>query len=332
MIASNQERSIEIQYLENILPIANDGQDVIEGLSSTPKTIPAKYFYDAYGSELFEQICLLPEYYPTRTETEILQQASAEIAELTGVCELVELGSGSSTKTRLLLSAYENLGQPWQYVPIDVSSEILKESALQLHSEYPHLSILGLVGTYEQALLQLPPSSLPKRMIVFLGSTLGNFTQEECDRLFNEVRDILQVGDYFLLGIDLQKPKEILEKAYNDSQGVTAKFNLNMLSHLNQRYEGNFDLNSFQHHAIYNQNEQQIEMYLRAKQVQTIQLKKLDLKIEIKAGESILTEISRKFNLEQMEEFLAQNRLKPIKYWTDEKQWFGLILSQLKEE
>lgn len=332
MITSNQKRSIEIKYLENILPKVNDGQDVIDGLTATPKTLSPKYFYDAYGSELFEQICLLPEYYPTRTETGILQQVSNEIAEITGVCELVELGSGSSTKTRLLLSAYENLGQPWQYVPIDVSREILKESALQLHSEYAHLSILGLVGTYEQALLQLPPSSLPKRMIVFLGSSLGNFTQEECDRLFNEVRDILQVGDYFLLGIDLQKPKEILEKAYNDSQGVTAKFNLNMLSHLNGRYDGNFDLDLFQHQAIYNQTEKQIEMYLTAKQNQKIQLAKLNLDIEMEAGESILTEISRKFDLSQMGDFLAQHRLKTVKSWTDEKQWFGLILSQLSAD
>ncbi len=331
MITTNQKHSIEIKYLENILPIVNNGQDVIDGLTATPKILPAKYFYDTYGSELFEQICLLPEYYPTRTETSILRQASAEIAQITGVCELVELGSGSSTKTRLLLSAYENLGQPWQYVPIDVSSEILKESALQLHQEYPHLSILGLVGTYEQALLQLPSASLPQRMIVFLGSSLGNFTQEECDRLFNEVRDILQVGDYFLLGIDLHKPKEILEKAYNDSQGVTAKFNLNMLSHLNWRYDGNFDLDTFQHQAIYNQMEKQIEMYLTAKQNQKIQLVKLDLDIEIKAGESILTEISRKFDLRQMEDFLGQHRLKTVKYWTDEKQWFGLILSQLRD-
>lgn len=330
MITSNQKRSIEIKYLENILPIINDGEDVIKGLTTTPKTLPPKYFYDAYGSELFEQICLLPEYYPTPTETAILQQASEEIAQITGVCELVELGSGSSKKTRLLLSAYENLGQPWQYVPIDVSSEILKESALTLQKEYPHLSILGLVGTYEQALLQLPPSSLAKRMIVFLGSSLGNFTEPECDRLFQEIRDILQVGDYFLLGIDLQKPKEILEKAYNDSQGVTAKFNLNMLSHLNQRYDGNFDINSFHHQAIYNQKENQIEMYLTATKKQKIQLRKLNLEIEIEAGESILTEISRKFDLSQMEEFLAQHRLQTIKYWTDEKKWFALILSQLK--
>lgn len=329
MITSKQKGSIEIKYLENILPIIKDGQDVIEGLTATPKTLPPKYFYDAYGSELFEQICLLPEYYLTRTETAILEQASDEIAQITGVCQLVELGSGSSTKTRLLLSAYENLGQPWQYVPIDVSNQILQESALQLHNEYPHLSILGLVGTYEQALLQLPPSSLPQRMIVFLGSSLGNFTQEECDRLFNEVRDILQVGDYFLLGIDLQKPKEILEKAYNDSQGVTAKFNLNMLSHLNRRYDGNFNLHWFRHQAIYNQKEKQIEMYLTVNQNQKIQLAKLDLEIEMEAEESILTEISRKFDLEQMEEFLAQHRLKTVKSWTDEKQWFALILSQL---
>nr|WP_066119932.1 L-histidine N(alpha)-methyltransferase [Geminocystis sp. NIES-3709] len=329
MLITNQDKKIDIKYLENFSLTNDEGADVIQGLISIPKSLPSKYFYDRLGSELFEKICDLPEYYPTRTETSILTTASKEIADITGICELVELGSGSSTKTRLLLSAYDSLGKPWQYVPIDVSSEILKNTALQLHEEYDNLSILGLVGTYEQALLQLPSSSLSQRMIIFLGSTLGNFTHQQSDLLFNEVRDILTVGDYFLLGIDLQKPVDILENAYNDSQGITAAFNLNMLCHINRCFDGNFDINLFKHQAIYNQEKQQIEMYLYAQKYHKVRLDKLDLNINFKENEPVLTEISRKFNLNQMQEFLANHQLKTIKYWTDENKYFGLILTQL---
>ncbi|MBL1209567.1 L-histidine N(alpha)-methyltransferase [Geminocystis sp. GBBB08] len=329
MLITNQRKKIAIKYLKNLFLNVDDGADVIQGLTTIPKTLPPKYFYDRLGSELFEKICDLPEYYPTRTETTILTKACQEIVEITGICELVELGSGSSTKTRLLLSAYDNFGKPWQYIPIDVSSEILKNTALQLHQEYNNLSILGLVGTYEQALWQLPPSSLPQRMIIFLGSTLGNFTDEQSDQLFNEVRDILTMGDYFLLGIDLQKPIEILETAYNDNQGITAAFNLNMLSHLNNCFEGNFDIDLFKHQAIYNQEKQQIEMYLSAQKSHKVRLNKLDLEITFKESESILTEISRKFKLTEMQDFLGNYRLKTVKSWTDENKYFGLILTQL---
>lgn len=329
MRIKNQEDKINIQYLKNLSFNVDENIDVIQGLTSIPKTLSPKYFYDQLGSQLFEKICDLPEYYPTRTETDILTTASDEIVEITGICELVELGSGSSTKTRLLLSAYDSLGKPWKYIPIDVSSEILKNTALQLHQEYDNLSILGLVGTYEQALLQLPPSSLPQRMIIFLGSTLGNFTYEQSDGLFDEIRDILQVGDYFLLGIDLQKPIDILETAYNDSQGITAAFNLNALSHLNHCFDGNFDINLFKHQAIYNQESQQIEMYLYAQKNHDVRLNKLDLDINFKKNEPILTEISRKFHLNEMQDFLAKHRLKTVKYWTDKSNYFGLVLTQL---
>lgn len=329
MFISNPEKKIDIKYLDNFSLREDEGVDVIQGLISIPKSLPSKYFYDRLGSELFEKICDLPEYYPTRTETKILTKASQEIADITGICELVELGSGNSTKTRLLLSAYDSFGKPWQYIPIDVSRDILENSALKLHKEYDNLSILGLVGTYQQALLQLPPSSLSKRMIIFLGSTLGNFTHDQSDRLFNEVRDILTVGDYFLLGIDLQKSVDILENAYNDSQGITAAFNLNILCHINRCFHGNFDINLFKHQAIYNQKEQQIEMYLYSQKNHHVRLNKLDLNLEITNNEPILTEISRKFKLDEMQDFLANHRLKTVKYWTDENNYFGLILTRL---
>ncbi|WP_405196630.1 L-histidine N(alpha)-methyltransferase [Zarconia navalis] len=305
-----------------------DGQDVISGLTQNPKSLPPQYFYDDRGSQFFEQICELPEYYPTRTEAWILRQFSHEIAKMTGACELIELGSGSSTKTRLLLDAYQALGNKLRYVPIDVSGGILTESACDLLQDYPSLKIQGLVGTYEQALAQLKPTSLPSRMIFFLGSSLGNLTPQKCDRFFSQILAALDMGEYFLLGVDLQKPKQILEAAYNDARGVTAQFNLNMLEHLNQRFAGNFDIQRFEHWAFYNNRLNQIEMHLRCLETHTVCLEKLDLTVEFKARETIETEISRKFNLEVIQRELQVKGFKPLAVWTDPQEWFGLILSQ----
>ena len=306
-----------------------DGKDVIKGLTEKLKSLPPKYFYDDPGSQLFEKICELPEYYPTRTEAWILEQYADEIAEITNCCELIELGSGSSTKTQALLTAYQKISGNCRYLPIDVSGGILKTSVLQLQEKYPDIAIHGLLGTYEQALVHLESNYLQSRMLFFLGSSLGNFNQEECDIFLNQVSRTLQPGDYFLLGIDLQKPPDILEAAYNDSQEVTAAFNLNMLSHLNWRFQGNFDISLFKHQAVYNQVDHQIEMYLHCQKSHWVSLELLDLKVNFEAGESILTEISRKFNLATMEKNLSDKGLKTVKTWTDEKEWFGLILCQV---
>lgn len=304
------------------------GSDVIQGLTQTPKSLPPKYFYDDRGSILFEQICELPEYYPTRTEAAILRQYAGEIAQMTGSCELVELGSGSSTKTRLLLDAYDAHAYPLRYVPIDVSAGILESSAQQLLADYPSLQIQGLVGTYELALQQLTPVQLPNRMILFLGSTLGNFNTQECDVFFSQIQSALKVGEYFLLGVDLQKPKPLLEAAYNDSQDITAEFNLNMLEHLNRRFGGNFDTQLFEHWAFYNDELNQIEMHLRCLKPHSVRLEALDLTVNFDEGETIMTEISRKFDLEDIQQELQVRGLTPLKVWTDPKQWFGLILCQ----
>ncbi|MGD1805331.1 L-histidine N(alpha)-methyltransferase [Dapis sp. BLCC M126] len=308
--------------------VKNDGQDVIAGLTKNPKTLPPKYFYDDYGSELFEQICELPEYYPTRTETSILEKCADEIAELTGSKELVELGSGSSTKTRLLLDAYQKIGNSFTYIPTDVSGGILKTSVLELQEKYPYFSIQGLLGTYEETLAYLESTPAPTRTICFLGSSAGNFSPEKFDHFLTQIARSLQPGNYFLLGIDLHKPKEILESAYNDAQGITAAFNLNMLSHLNWRFQGNFDLNLFSHQAIYNQAESQIEMRLYCQENVTFSLENLDLKVNFQAGENILTEISRKFDLGILQTKLEAKGLKVKKVWIDPKKWFGLILCQ----
>ena len=306
-----------------------DGKDVIKGLTEKLKSLPPKYFYDDPGSQLFEKICELPEYYPTRTEAWILQEYADEIAAITNCCDLIELGSGSSTKTQALLTAYQKIANSCRYLPIDVSGGILKTSVLQLQEKYPDIAIHGLLGNYEQALVHLESNYLQSRMLFFLGSSLGNFNQEECDIFLNQVSRTLQPGDYFLLGIDLQKPQDILEAAYNDSQEVTAAFNLNMLSHLNWRFQGNFDISLFKHQAVYNQVDHQIEMYLHCQKSHWVSLELLDLKVNFEAGESILTEISRKFNLATMEKNLSDKGLKTVKTWTDEKEWFGLILCQV---
>lgn len=314
-----------------------DGEDVIQGLIKTPKSLPPKYFYDDLGSELFEQICDLPEYYPTRTEAWILNEYAHEIAEITGTCELVELGSGSSTKTHFLLNAYQKVANlltdsipdAFSYIPVDVSGGILKTSVLHLQQKYSNLSIEGLLGTYDEALVYLGKNHHRSRMIFFLGSSIGNFTPSESNDFLGKVSHALTKGDYFLLGLDLQKPKQILEAAYNDSQQVTAAFNLNMLAHLNWRFRGDFDLDLFTHQAIYNQIDHQIEMYLYARSPHQASLDILDLKVQFQAGESILTEISRKFDLAAVQVQLRSQGLETIKIWTDPQQWFGLVLCQV---
>ena len=314
-----------------------DGEDVIQGLIKTSKSLPPKYFYDDRGSELFEQICDLPEYYPTRTEAWILNEYAHEIAEITGSCELVELGSGSSTKTHFLLNAYQKVANlltdsipdAFSYIPVDVSGGILKTSVLHLQQKYSNLSIEGLLGTYDEALVYLGKNHRRSRMIFFLGSSIGNFTPAESDDFLGKVFHALTKGDNFLLGLDLQKPKQILEAAYNDSQQVTAAFNLNMLAHLNWRFHGDFDLDLFRHQAIYNQVDHQIEMYLYARSPHQASLDILDLKVQFQAGESILTEISRKFDLAAVQVQLRSQGLETIKIWTDPQKWFGLVLCQV---
>lgn len=306
------------------------GSDVVNGLTQIRKSLSPRYFYDDRGSELFEQICELPEYYPTRTEAAILRDCAPEIASLTGACEIVELGSGSSTKTRILLDAYEKRGYPLRYLPIDVSGGILESSAKQLLRDYPSLQVHGLVSTYEMALANLAPAGLPTRTICFLGSTLGNLNAKECDVFFSQIVEAMEVGEYFLLGIDLHKSKDILEPAYNDSQGVTAEFNLNMLRHLNRRFDGNFDTQQFEHVAFYNETEHQIEMHLQSLRSQTVELRALDLTVDFDKSETILTEISRKFDLNHMQQYLQKQGLTTVKYWTDPNRWFGLVLAQLR--
>jgi L-histidine Nalpha-methyltransferase len=322
---------LQIEHLVSATAPSEDelhpGSDVVRGLSQPLKTLSPRYFYDDRGSQLFEQICDLPEYYLTRAETTILQQSADAIVQLTGACEIVELGSGSSTKTRLLLDAYQRAGLPLCYRPIDISAGMLESSAHSLMLDYPTLHVHALVGTYELALQRLGAATLPKRMICFIGSTLGNLNPMECQEFLTQIKTALQPGEYFLLGVDLQKPIAQLEAAYNDSQGITAAFNLNLLAHLNRRFAGDFDLAQFTHRAVYNRTDQQIEMYLESRKAQTVHLNALGLTVEFAAGESILSEISRKFNLTTLQAQLSAQGLPPLQSWTCDQQ-FGVLLCQ----
>ncbi|MCS6959658.1 MAG: L-histidine N(alpha)-methyltransferase [Pseudanabaenaceae cyanobacterium SKYGB_i_bin29] len=305
-----------------------EAAELTHSLTQIPKQIPPKYFYDDRGSQLFEAICLLPEYYLTRTETELLAKVAPQLPSYTGACELVELGSGSSRKTHIILQAYQQRGLPLRYTPIDISSSILEISAYNLLQSYPGLEVHGIVATYEEALAHLPPTQLPCRLLYFLGSSLGNLDRQQCATFFQQVYQGLQGGDYFLLGVDLHKDKAILEAAYNDAQGVTAAFNLNILAHLNRRFGANFNLSNFRHVAIYNDAEHQIEMYLESLVNQDVYLQGLDLRLSLQAGERIRTEISRKFNLPELTNELRTKGFRGLQTWQDDRGWFGLWLGQ----
>ena len=325
---------LEIEYLVSQTantcgqPSQAEYEELEHCLLQSPRQIPSKYFYDARGSLLFEQICNLPEYYLTCTETEILESSAQVIAQLTGDCQIVELGSGSATKTRILLSAYSRLAgdRPLFYVPIDISDSILISSAKQLCQQYPTLTIHGLVSDYDMALASLPPSPAPRRLICFLGSTLGNFSPQQCDAFFERLALVLAPGDYFLIGIDCHKSTEVLVSAYNDSAQVTAQFNLNILHHLNQRFGTNFVPELFRHQAIYNSILQQIEMYLISQADQTILLPWLRQTLPIKTGEKILTEISRKFSPMDIKQQLQAKGLDLVMSFSDRQNWYSVLL------
>jgi L-histidine N-alpha-methyltransferase len=319
--------------VENRMTAAHDaaiaaGQDVIAGLSQPRKALPPKYFYDDRGSELFEQITEQPEYYLTRTERQILATYAGAIADTVGPCDLIELGSGSASKTRLLFNAYQQRGVPLRYVPVDVSGTMLETSAQALLTEYENLTVHGLVSTYDQALQNLPATDSPRRLIAFIGSTLGNLAPEPEQRFFQQVSQALTHGDYFLLGVDLHKDTATLEAAYNDSQGISAAFNLNMLQHLNWRFDGNFDLSQFRHVSFYNEGDRQVEMYIESMTAQTITLQALNLTVEFAQGERLFSEISRKFDPEVLTQELLGFDLAVRHIFTDDQRQFALLLCQ----
>ncbi|NOT55947.1 MAG: L-histidine N(alpha)-methyltransferase [Deltaproteobacteria bacterium] len=301
-------------------------EDVATGLRRSQKTIPPKYFYDAPGSLLFEQICQQPEYYLTRTEAMILRDHVADVVDVVGNCTVVELGSGSAVKTRLLFDEYQRREQALHYVPIDISASMLEESARTLTTIYPRLQIDGLATDYWHGLAALPHAHT--RLVLFLGSNLGNFTLAEQDQLFTQLARTLQRGDYFLIGLDLRKPIAVLEPAYNDAAGVTAAFNLNLLQRMNRELGARFDASTFAHHAFYNMDQHQVEMHLRSTVAQEVRISALEMRVAFDAGETIHTEISRKFEPAEVRAQLASHGFTPRAQWADAREWFLVSLFQ----
>lgn len=301
-------------------------EDVLVGLQYPQKTIPPKYFYDARGSLLFEQICEQPEYYLTRTEATILREHTADIIDIVGNSTLVELGSGSAVKTRFLFDEYQHRGLAIHYVPIDISASMLEESAQNLMTAYPQLQIDGLATDYWHGLAALPYSQT--RLVLFLGSNLGNFTLAEQSQLFAQLARTLQRGDYFLIGLDLRKPRIVLEAAYNDAAGVTAAFNLNLLHRMNRELGARFDASTFTHLAFYNATQHQVEMHLQSSITQKVIIADLDLHVSFCSGETIHTEISRKFAPAEVRAQLVDYGFTPRAQWTDDRDWFLVSLFQ----
>ena len=302
-------------------------EDVLDGLTRPLKELPPKYAYDSRGAALFDRICELPEYYPTRTERSILERVAGELIATTGASELVELGSGSATKTRLLLDAMAAAGTLQRFVAVDVTERVVRESAAELTREYPGLAVHGLIGDFERHLDRLPPATGP-RLLAFLGGTIGNFVPASRQRFLRTIAGLLADGDHLLLGTDLVKDRATLEAAYDDSDGITAEFNRNILHVINRELGANFDPAGFQHVARFDAENEWMDIRLRAREAQEVVLPAIDLKVRFAAGEELRTEISAKFTRERVAAELAAAGLALAAWHTDENDWFALSLAR----
>jgi L-histidine Nalpha-methyltransferase len=302
--------------------------DVTRGLQATPKELPSKYFYDEEGSALFDAITRLPEYYPTRTERSILVERAGEIAARSGADTLIELGSGTSEKTRLLLDAFHQRGALRRFVPFDVDEMTLRSAAAAVATEYPGVAVHAVVGDFERHLALLPSGG--RRMIAFLGSTIGNLTPEQRAVFLADIVAQLEPGDTFLLGTDLVKDVGRLEAAYDDSAGVTAAFNRNVLHRLNREFDADFVPDRFEHVALFDTERDWIEMRLRSSVDQVVTIAGLDLTVRFAAGEEMRTEISAKFRSDGLTSELTVAGLELLGLWTDPAGDFALSLSTPK--
>jgi L-histidine N-alpha-methyltransferase len=303
-------------------------EDVLDGLARPLKELPSKFFYDDRGSALFERICELPEYYPTRTERSILAASAAEIVARTGMRDLVELGAGYATKTRVLLDAMRDAGTLERYVPFDVSEITVLACVEQLTREYEGLHVHGVVGDFDRDLGRLPPPAGP-RVVAFLGGTIGNFLPGSRRRFLRALAGLLGADGHLLLGTDLVKDPSRLEAAYDDSAGVTAEFNRNVLHVLNRGLGGDFRPELFEHVAFYDRERAWVEMRLRASERCTVTLAALDLRLELSAREELRTEISAKFTRERLRADLTAAGLELEAFFTDADEEYGLSLSRL---
>ena len=314
-------------YIHNLVkrdPRAGLAEDVRKGLTAQPKRFLPKYFYDELGSQLFEAICLLPEYYLTRAENEILERYSDEIAAaVPGNKTLLEMGSGSASKTRLVIEALLRRQSDLLFIPVDISATALESSSRILLQSYPRLRIEAYAADYFAGLTELSKKLRGRTLALFLGSNISNFEEEEALRFLRAMRTVLQSGDALLLGADLKKDPAILEAAYNDALGVTSAFNLNVLARINRELGGTFDLRAFKHYAFFNESSSRIEIYIESLRNQTVRIEKLDLEVEFSAGELIHTENSHKYDLDSIAELAKSTGFKSARTWFDSQERFS---------
>lgn len=302
--------------------------DVLDGLTKPFKELSPKHFYDTRGSELFERICELPEYYPTRTEMAILRDRAAEIVSISGAGELVELGSGATDKARVVLDAMTEAGSLERYVPLDVSESVIEDAGRELIEDYPGLRVHGVVGDFERHLEHVPDTEGAARLVALLGGTIGNFPPGTRRGLLTKIASLLGPEDRLLLGTDLVKNSAIIEAAYNDSQGVTAEFNRNLLHVLNRELGADFEPEAFDHVAFFDRRHEWVEMRLKARRPCSVLVSELDLRVEFAAGEELRTEISAKFTPERVQGDLEAAGLELEAWFTDPEQLFAISVSK----
>jgi L-histidine N-alpha-methyltransferase len=302
--------------------------DVLDGLTKPFKELAPKHFYDARGSELFEQITEQPEYYPTRTEMAILREQAPAIVSLTGAGELVELGAGASDKARLLLDAMRDADTLRRYIPLDVSESVVEDAARTLIEDYGDLQVHGVVGDFERHLEHVPDAEGVPRLVALLGGTIGNFPPGTRRNVLSKIATLLGPDDRLLLGTDLVKDPRIIEAAYNDAAGITAEFNRNLLHVLNRELHADFQPESFEHIAFYDRRNEWVEMRLRATRASSVYIADLDLRIEFAAGEELRTEISAKFTRAHVEADLEAAGLELERWFTDDEDLFAVTMAR----
>jgi len=319
-----RDRRLFIHNLVKRDPLTGLAEDVRKGLTAYPKRFLPKYFYDELGSQLFEAICLLPEYYLTRAENEILERYADEIAaSVEGQKTLVEMGSGSASKTRLIIEALLRSQPEVLFMPVDISATALESSSRNLLQSYPRLKIEAFAADYFAGLAELGKKPRSRTLALFLGSNISNFDIDEADRFLRAMRSVLKKGDALLLGADLKKDPAILEAAYNDALGVTSAFNLNVLARINRELGGTFDLHAFRHRAFYNEGVGRIEIYIESLRKQTVRIEKLDLEVLFEAGELIHTENSYKYDMAGIARLASATGFTCSRSWFDSQERFS---------
>jgi len=293
-------------------------------LTDNPRSLPCRYLYDQRGSELFERICQLPEYYLTRTEAGILARHAADIQQETGSVTLIELGSGTSAKTDCLLAAYSTNGNSVRYMPVDISESALSVALRNISERHPAVQVMGIVGQYELAFSLFRQNS--PSLVLFLGSTLGNFSEQETVDFLSRLSDSLSAEDYFLLGIDLVKDEATLEAAYNDSAGITAQFTENIFARMNREFDAGVDLTGIEHVATYDSERQQVDVRVRFLKEQVISINPLQRQVKVPAGEEVKIEISKKFVLDDLKHELTRFGFEARRVFTDNDEKFAVLL------